>query len=348
MSLILGIETSCDETAASVYDAKSKKIISNSVFSQVDLHEKYGGVVPEIASRSHLEKIGPIVQDALTDAKISISDVDSIAVTNKPGLAGALLIGLSFAKGLAFSHNKTLVGVDHIEGHIFSSFLNVDGSVRDDIEFPHICLVASGGHTSIFLVKDFGEYELLGRTLDDAAGEAFDKVAKLIGLGYPGGPRIEKLASQVDFQDFIGYPRTKKLKQILDFSFSGLKTAVLYDLVARGAYDLNVGIIEDNVTLELQQQVASSLLVCVGDIFEAKIRLALKKHPEATGVTFAGGVACNEYLRGRLDDFCKKHEKFFIVPPKKYCGDNAAMVAFVGGYKAEQGQMSDLALDVYD
>jgi N6-L-threonylcarbamoyladenine synthase len=348
MSLILGIETSCDETAASVYDSKSKKIISNSLFSQVDLHEKYGGVVPEIASRSHLEKIGPIVSDALSDAKVSISQIDYIAVTNKPGLAGALLIGLSFAKGLAFAHDKKLISVDHIEGHIFSSFLRQDDILRDDIEFPHICLVASGGQTSIFLVQDFGKYELLGRTLDDAAGEAFDKVAKLVGLGYPGGPKIEKLASQVGFRDFIPYPRTKKLTQILDFSFSGLKTAVLYDLVARGAYDLNEGLIENNVTLELQQQVSSSLLVCIGDIFTAKIRLALKKYPEAKGVTFTGGVACNGYLRDQLELFCKKQNKFFLAPPKKYCGDNAAMVSFVGSYKAKLGLFSDLSLDIYE
>lgn len=201
MALILGIETSCDETAAAVYDTSSKRILSNSVFSQVALHEKYGGVVPEIASRSHLEKIGPIVHSALGEtvapARLSIDQIDHIAVTNKPGLAGALLIGICFAKGLAYAHNKKLIAVDHIEGHIFSS------CIEDTVPFPHLCLVASGGHTSLFLVKGFGDYTQIGQTLDDAAGEAFDKVAKLVGLGYPGGPRIEALAREVAFQDFF-------------------------------------------------------------------------------------------------------------------------------------------------
>lgn len=347
MAKILGIETSCDETAAAIYDSKTKKIVSNSVFSQISLHEKYGGVVPEIASRSHLEKIGIIVRQALDDANLTLSEVDHIAVTHKPGLAGALLIGLCFAKGVAWAHNKKLIAVDHLEGHIFSSFLDEQGNVRTDVLFPHICLVASGGHTSLFLVKDFGAYEVIGRTLDDAAGEAFDKVAKLVGLGYPGGPKIEQLAREVDFKDFYQYPRTKKMTQILDFSFSGLKTAVLYDLVERGVYDLHKGIVENNLTLELQKKVSSSLLVCVSDVVKAKINLALKKYPEVRGVTFAGGVACNRFLRDQIAHLCDEWGRFFIVPHAKYCGDNAAMVAFVGGYKSEQGAFAELSLDIF-
>lgn len=345
MSVILGIETSCDETAAAIFE---QRLLGNCVFSQISLHEKYGGVVPEIASRSHLEKIGPIVRAALADAEKTIDDIDYIAVTNKPGLAGALLIGLSYAKGLAYAHNKKLIKVDHLEGHIFSSFLHDDGSVRSDIEFPHLSLVVSGGHTSIFLVKNFGEYETVGRTLDDAAGEAFDKVAKLLGLGYPGGPRIEKLARDVGFKDFCQYPRTKQLTKTLDFSFSGLKTAVLYDLVKRGSYDLKEGIIENNLTPELQKEVSSSLLVCITDILTKKMEKALKEFPEAKGITCAGGVACNGYLRDALATMCRKAGKWCVIPPRKYCADNAAMVAFVGKYKGEQQKFETLCLDVYE
>lgn len=346
MAFILGIETSCDETAAAVYDSTCKSLLSSNLFSQIKLHEKYGGVVPEIASRSHLNKINIIVQQSLDNANIDLKDIDVVAVTNKPGLIGSLLIGLSFAKGLAWAQNKKLIGIDHLEGHIFSSFLQSDGSVRNDIFFPHICLIASGGHTSFYLVKGFGSYQLLGQTLDDAAGEAFDKVAKLIDLGYPGGPQIEKLASSVNFEDFLHYPRTKDKNKSLNFSFSGLKTAVLYDLVKKGAFDLNVGIIKNNLTSDLQNKVASSLLVCIADIIQAKVKLALKLYPEVTGVSFVGGVACNKFLREKLSNFCKSCNKQFIAPLPQYCGDNAAMIAFVGAYKAERFEFSDLDLDV--
>ncbi len=354
MGLILGIETSCDETAAAVYDSEKKVILSNEVFSQIKLHEKYGGVVPEIASRSHLEKIGFIVNRALSNINInSIDSIDCVAVTNKPGLAGALLIGLGFAKGLAWANNKKLLGVDHMEAHVFSSFItgtnsNIRDSIRDDIEFPHISLVVSGGHTSIYLVKDFGVYDLIGHTLDDAAGEAFDKVSKLIGLGYPGGPKIESFACKAKFFDFFSYPRTKDLNKSLNFSFSGLKTAVLYDLVKRGAYDLNHGIIANNMTDELREQVASSLLVCMSDIFVAKLKLAIKKFPHVCGITFTGGVACNKFLREKLKNFCKDMGKDFVSPPAKFCGDNASMVAFVGGYKYNNSNFDTITLDIYD
>jgi N6-L-threonylcarbamoyladenine synthase len=340
MALILGIETSCDETAAAVM--QGRELLSNCVFSQISLHAKYGGVVPEIASRSHLEKIGPIVRAALGDAGVTIEEIDHIAVTNKPGLAGALLIGLSYAKGLCWAYDKKLIKVDHLEGHIFSPF------IESSIEFPHIALVVSGGHTSLFFVEDFGKYNCIGRTLDDAAGEAFDKVAKLLGLGYPGGPRIEALAHEASFQDFYHYPRTKQLRKILDFSFSGLKTAVMYDLVERGAYDVKKGIIENNVTEKLQQEVASSLLVCITDILVAKLEAALKNFPEAKGVTCSGGVACNGYLREAVKKMCARKEKQCVFPPKKYCADNAAMVAFVGGYKGEQQKFENFSLDVYE
>jgi len=347
MALILGIESSCDETAAAVYDSSRRRLLSSSIFSQISLHEKYGGVVPEIASRSHLKKIGIIVDQALDEASVSIEKVDAVAVTSKPGLAGALLIGLSFAKGLAWANKKKIIGIDHLEAHIFSTFFNDDGTVRSDIAFPHLCLLVSGGHTALYLVKNFGKYELIGETLDDAAGEAFDKVAKLLDLGYPGGPPIERFAERANFEDFFSYPRTKKLNKILDFSFSGIKTAVLYDLVNRGAYSLESGLIKEKMSVELAEQVASSFLVCVADVLEAKVRLALKKYREITGVTFSGGVACNSFLRKRLKNLCEDEKRFFVVPHKKFCGDNAAMVALVGGYKYEARMFDDISLDVF-
>jgi len=363
MSLILGIETSCDETGIAIYDNTQKKLLSHALFSQISLHEIYGGVVPEIASRSQLEKITIILATALRDANITLDNIDVIAVTHKPGLVGSLLVGVCFAKGLAWAGNKKIIGIDHIEGHIFSSFLrdvprdihdthdtrdtsNTRISSQPDIPFPHICLTVSGGHTALYHVKDFGDFTLLAETLDDAAGEAFDKIAKVMGFSYPGGPMIEKLASEVNFQDFFKYPRTKIQQHEPMFSFSGLKTAVLYSLVKQGAYDLHTGPIHEKLTPELMRQVASSLLVCIGDIFCNNIKLIFKKYPEIKALTFVGGVACNKYLRARLQEVCTKMGKQFFIALPKFCTDNGAMIAFVGGYKAEQEKFSDLHLDV--
>src|SRR5271156_2111294 len=251
--LTLGIETSCDETAAAVYHSE-RGILSNKLFSQIDLHRIYGGVVPEVASRSHLEKINLIVQEALDAAGVTLDDINVIAVTSNPGLAGSLLVGLCFAKGIAYAQDKKLIGINHLEGHAFSAFL------EHDIPFPHLCLTASGGHTALYLVQDFGDYQVIGQTLDDAAGEAFDKVAKLINLPYPGGPVIEKLAREMEFKDFFHYPRNKDIG--LDFSFSGLKTAVLYDLVKRNAYSMEAKKFTQPDNEQLKKEVASSLLVC--------------------------------------------------------------------------------------
>ncbi|MCF7800011.1 tRNA (adenosine(37)-N6)-threonylcarbamoyltransferase complex transferase subunit TsaD [Candidatus Babeliales bacterium] len=344
MSIILGIETSCDETAASIYNSKEKKLLSSVLFSQIKLHEIYGGVVPEIASRSHLEKIDIIIQNALDQAKLNLDNIDCIAITNKPGLVGSLLIGLCFAKSIAFVKNKKLIAVDHIEGHIFSSYLNQDFTIRDDIEFPHICLSASGGSTALYLVEDFGKYKIIGQTLDDAAGEAFDKVAKIIGFGYPGGAKIEKSAQTVNFQDFFKYPRLKNKKD-LNLSFSGLKTAVLYDLINKNFYDLKTG--PKNINTVLQNQVSSSLLVCISNIFEDKIKQAFKLYPQAKAFTFVGGVACNNYIKTKLENVCDNLNKHFVSPHCKFCGDNAAMIAFVGAYKAKKNEIDNLYLDVF-
>ncbi len=334
--ITLGIETSCDETAAALYHSHHG-LLSNALFSQVELHKQFGGVVPELASRSQLEKIEPIVHHALTQAQLTLTDVDVVAVTHKPGLPGSLLVGVCFAKALAFVHNKKLIGVNHLEGHAFSAFL------EHTIPFEHLCITASGGHTSLYLVRDFGNYETIGTTQDDSAGEAFDKIAKLLQLPYPGGPVIERLAAQVQFQDFFAYPRGTRTT--LDFSFSGLKTAVLYDLVKRGAYDMQSKTLL-NTSEELKQQVSSSLLVCIADIFEQKLALAYAQYPHITAVSFVGGVACNKYIRGRLNTWCERNGLTLYVPRPAYCTDNAAMIAFVGNYKAQQGLYADLTLDI--
>ncbi len=336
--LVLGIETSCDEVAAAVYDSH-KGVLSNVLFSQIELHQHYGGVIPELASRSAIEKINTIVAAALDEAQMTLDHIDCIAVTTKPGLPGSLLVGLNFAKAVAYVKNKPIIGINHLEGHAFSA------CIEYKVPFPHLCLTASGGHTSLYLIHDFGEYTVLGSTLDDAAGEAFDKISKMMQLPYPGGPVIERLAAQVGFKDFFQYPRGTK--HMLDFSFSGLKTAIMYDLVNRGFYDLKEKKFIQTPSLEIQQQIASSLLVCVRDVFEQKISLALKGHPGVQAVTFVGGVASNTYLKKSLEAFCKKRSLAFYSPSRQYCTDNAAMIAFVGNYKAEQGLYSDLYLDIF-
>ena len=297
---ILGIETSCDETGAAVFDAVNRRILSNTLFSQIALHTEYGGVVPEIASRSQLEKIDIIVDKALHNAQVSLDAIDAIAVTNYPGLTGSLLVGICFAKALAWSKNKPIIGINHLEGHIFSPFLKKDFSIETNIPFPHLSLTASGGHTALYLVSGFGHYTQLVETLDDAAGEAFDKIAKILGFGYPGGAIIEKQAALVNFQDFFNYPRTKIKNKEFMFSFSGLKTAILYSLVRMGAYDLATGPVIEKITPILQQQVSSSLLVCIADIFVNNVALAFEKYPEIKALTFGASLSCNNYITNRL------------------------------------------------
>lgn len=335
--IILGIETSCDETAAAVYHTQNG-LLSNALYTQMLTHKKFGGVVPEIASRSQLEKITPIVQEALDNAHVTLDDITTIAVTNKPGLPGSLLAGLSFAKAMAWARNKNLIGVNHLEGHVFSSYL------EHNAPFPHLCMTASGGHTSLYLVRNFGEFEAIGQTVDDAAGEAFDKVSKLLDLGYPGGPIIEKRAASVEFKDFFHYPRSKN--NTLMFSFSGLKTAVMYDLVKRGLYDMKTKTLLDT-SQDLKDKVASSFLVCVADIFEQKINLALKNHPEVKAVTFVGGVACNKYIKNRISQLAQERGVEFYSPSGQFCTDNGAMIAFVGHYKALKKEFSDITLDIF-
>jgi N6-L-threonylcarbamoyladenine synthase len=334
---ILGIESSCDDTAAAVYTT-DKGLVSHAFFTQ-SYHAQYGGVVPEIASRSHLEKLQSVVQAALEKAHMSVNDINVIAVTNRPGLPGSLLTGVCFAKGLAYAAQKKIIGVNHLEGHAFSA------CVENQVPFPHLCLTASGGHTSLYLVKGYGDYEVLGVTQDDAAGEAFDKIAKMMGLPYPGGPIIEKLAEKAEFNDFFKYPRLKH--RGYDFSFSGLKTAVLYDLVNKNAYDMATKkfLFPDNE--QLKQDVASSLLVCIKDIFIDRLKFALERHPNIQAITFVGGVAANNYLKQQISMFAQNKGIPFFSPSRLLCTDNAGMIAFVGHYKAQQGLFSDLTLDIW-
>lgn len=333
---ILAFETSCDETSAAVYTSE-QGLISNEIYSQA-IHAQYGGVVPEVASREHMEKITVITNEALKKANISLDDIDTIAVTSKPGLPGSLMIGVSFAKALAFANNKKIIGIDHLEGHVFSA------CIENNVPFPFLSLTVSGGHSALYLVKDYGIYEIIGETIDDAAGEAFDKIAKLMGLPYPGGPVLEKLAEQQNFQDFFNYPRGS-LKN-LNFSFSGLKTAVLYNLVEQSAYDLQTKTFLKPNDLALQQQVASSLHACIADIFEKRIKDAVKQYPEIKAVCFVGGVACNKYLRKRLSSMCDNNNIKLFYPSPRLCTDNAGMIAYVAHYKAVQNQYSNQHLSI--
>lgn len=334
--VILAFETSCDETAAAVY-ASDQGVLSNKLFSQIALHSQFGGVVPEIASRSHIQKINSITQEALDAAGLTLDDINIIAVTTKPGLPGSLLVGVCFAKTIAWALKKKLIGVNHLEGHAFSA------CIENNIPFPFLCLTASGGHTSMYIVNGFGDYHVIGQTTDDAAGEAFDKVAKLIGLPYPGGPVIEKLAQKVDFQDFYHYPRGNA--KTLNFSFSGLKTAVMYDLVKRGLYSMQTRELSQTMTDQHRIHVASSLLVAIKDIFINKIDYALAHYP-VKAIAFVGGVACNKFIRHHLAQYAAQHNLPFFTPSAQYCTDNAAMIAFVAHYKAKQGLFDSYNLDI--
>lgn len=357
MKYILGIETSCDETAAAVFNHETQQVLSNELFSQIALHKEYGGVVPEIASRSHLEKIDQIVQRALEKANVSLSQIDCIAVTSQPGLAGSLLVGFSFAKGLAWSTGKLFLPIDHTQGHITSAHLKTDGHYDKDLPFPYICLSLSGGHSSLYFVENACTFTTIGNTIDDAAGEAFDKIAKIMGLGYPGGPIIEKMAEKAGFIDYFAYPRTKDLHANLNFTFSGLKTAVFYDMIERGFYDLKTKKISPNLTEEQRCMIASSLLVCIGDIISAKVKLAIKNYPQVKCVTFVGGVACNRYLANRLTEVCNGLNMAYKNVLKEYSTDNAAMIAatascflttepYASRYQSKEWQATMLEMDI--
>ncbi|MCI0478319.1 MAG: tRNA (adenosine(37)-N6)-threonylcarbamoyltransferase complex transferase subunit TsaD [Anaerolineales bacterium] len=327
MALILGIETSCDETAAAVVQ-DGCKILSSVVASQVALHAQYGGVFPEIASREHVLKIIPVIEDALTQAHATLDDLDAIAVTYGPGLAGSLLVGVNAAKAMAFANDLPLIGVNHLEGHLYANWLALQQE-SGALEFPLIALIVSGGHSEIVLVRGHGDYELLGHTLDDAAGEAFDKVARLLGLGYPGGPAIQKAAEQGNPSAFK-LPRAW-LRGTYDFSFSGLKTAVLH-LVQSFEGKKRVPVAD----------IAASFQIAVADVLVDKTRQAAEEF-HAKQILLAGGVSANAQLRKTM---LARSQVPVSIPPIKLCVDNGAMIAAAAFRHFERGETSGWDLDV--
>jgi N6-L-threonylcarbamoyladenine synthase len=326
--MILSIDTSCDETAVAL--TLGRRVLSNVIYSQIILHQKWGGVVPSIAKRAHEEKIDWAINKLkIKSQKLKISDVDYIAVTQGPGLAIALEVGIKKAKELALKYNKKLIAVNHLEGHIYSPFVqNSKGNPNIDFNFPYLVLIVSGGHTNLVIFEDHLKYKVIGETVDDAAGEALDKAGKLLGLGYPAGPVIERLAYEVENKDFYQFPRPMIKEENLDFSFSGLKTAFYY-------YLKKISEKEKNLHLK---ELASSFQEAVFDTLIIKTEKAIKK----TGIKnllVVGGVSANLYLRKKIRQLVKKNNGLVLFPSFKYlCGDNAAMIGVVGYYKAERKQ----------
>ncbi len=325
--LLLGIESSCDETAAAVL-LDGNKLLADVVNSQVSVHEIYGGVVPELASRKHIENIYPVIQEALKQAQVTLSQIDGIAVTRGPGLIGSLLVGYSFAKSLSLVNKIPYVGVDHMAGHLLSVFL-----ADEKPSFPYIALIASGGHSSIFYVEDYTTYRLLGRTRDDAAGEAFDKVAKLLDLGYPGGPIISKVAEK-GVANAIEFPRAWLEKDSYDFSFSGVKTAVA-----------NFVRNQNNDALPVADICASFQEAAVEVLVEKTFQAALAAN--AANVVVAGGVAANPRLREAFTERGAKDKVNVYMPPRHFCTDNAAMIALAGFHYFEKEATLSPDTDVY-
>ncbi len=324
---ILGIESSCDETAASVV-RNGREMLSNVIASQIDTHTLYGGVVPEIASRKHIEVIVQVVREALKEADVSIKDIDAIGVTMGPGLVGPLLVGVSYAKAYAYGLGLPLIGVNHIEGHICANYIE-----NKELEPPFMCLIVSGGHTHLVNVKDYGEYEILGRTMDDAAGEAFDKVARAIGLGYPGGPKIDK-ASKEGNPEAVMFPRSRIEGDEYDFSFSGLKSAVLNYL---NSCDMKGEEYK-------REDIAASFQAAVVDVLLDNSMRAVEKYGVKT-FALAGGVASNTALRKAFEDACRDRGIKLYRPSPVLCTDNGAMIASAAYYAFSRGKVSSLDLN---
>ena len=324
---ILAIEPSCDETSAAVV-VNGREVLSNIIASQIDTHKKFGGVVPEVASRMHIEVVSGVVQEALEEAGVTLEQIDAIGVTYGPGLVGALLVGLQFAKGLAFSTKKSLVGVNHIEGHICANYIQ-----HKDLKPPFVSLVVSGGHTFIVHVKDYGVYEVIGQTRDDAAGEAYDKVARALGLGYPGGPKIDKLAREGN-PDAIAFPKANFHDKSLDFSFSGVKSAVLNYL--NKAKMQNVEVNKADVAASFQKAVIE---VLKDNVMETCKSRNVKK------IAIAGGVASNSALRETIMNAASKKGIEVLFPAPVLCTDNAAMIGSAAYFNLVNGKISDLNLN---
>ena len=324
---ILGIESSCDETAASVVK-NGREVLSNVISSQIDLHTLYGGVVPEIASRKHIERINQVIEEALTTAHMTLDDLDAIGVTYGPGLVGALLVGVAEAKAISYAKKLPLVGVHHIEGHISANYIE-----NPDLEPPFVCLVVSGGHTHLVVVRDYGKYEILGRTRDDAAGEAFDKVARAIGLGYPGGPKIDKISKEGN-PEAIAFPRPKFEDSPYDFSFSGLKSAVLNYLNGCQMKGIEVN----------RADVAASFQKAVCDVLVEHAMIAVKESG-LNKFAIAGGVASNSALRAAFEKACAERQIEFYHPSPIFCTDNAAMIGSAAYYEFIAGKRDGLDLN---
>lgn len=325
--LILAIESSCDETAAAVVK-NGREVLSNIISSQIELHKLYGGVVPEIASRKHIEKINQVIEEALRSAQVTLDDVDAVGVTYGPGLVGALLVGVAEAKAISYARNLPLVGVHHIEGHISANYIE-----NRDLEPPFPCLVVSGGHTHLVIVEDYGKYRILGRTRDDAAGEAFDKVARAIGLGYPGGPKIDKLAKEGN-ADAIPFSRAHVADAPYDFSFSGLKSAVLNYLNGCRMRGETVS----------QADVAASFQKAVVEVLTEHAMMAVKEYG-FDKLAIAGGVASNSALRESMRQACEQNHIRFYYPSPILCTDNAAMIGAAAYYEYINGTRSGLDLN---
>lgn len=332
MRTILGIETSCDETSVAVVD-EGRSVRANLIATQFDLHAKFGGVVPEIASRAHLETLDPLIEEALRMAGVSADGIDGIAVTSEPGLIGALLIGVTAAKALAWAWGKPLIGVNHIHAHATSAAMSVDVA-----PWPAVALVVSGGHTSLYHVTDFDSITLLGSTVDDAAGEAFDKVASILKLGYPGGPVIDRLAVSGNSKA-IRFPRTMFDAHSLDFSFSGLKTAVLYHVHGPGKTSGGLERLSERDVADI----SASFSAAVVDVLVEKTMRAVQREGVRT-VVVGGGVAANSMLRSRLAERCARESIALHITPPEYCTDNAAMIAALGYHLLQSGRSDNWTL----
>ena len=324
---ILAIESSCDETSAAIV-VNGRNVLSNIIASQIDIHTKFGGVVPEVASRKHVEVISAVVQDALDEAHMTLEDIDAVGVTYGPGLVGALLVGLQYAKGLAYAISKPLIGVNHIEGHISANFIE-----HKDLKPPFVCLVVSGGHTFLVYMKDYGKFEVLGQTRDDAAGEAYDKIARAIGLGYPGGPKIDRIAKEGN-ENAFKFPRANFHEDNLDFSFSGLKSAVLNHLNQMEMKGEKI--VTADVAASFQKAVVSFL---VDNSMKACRMKGVKR------MAVAGGVAANSCLRETLISEGKKRNIEILFPSIVLCTDNAAMIGSAAYFEFINGRVSPLTLN---